>query len=840
MLTTTMPRIEIPAAPNTVYFIEVTYICNNQRITTPIRIETPNCPRPCPQLQVRPELITCEKATLIWNALPEVQAYDIVYTAVGDSIAETLTSATASATFNVAPNTVYKIEVSYLCNGEKITSVLEIRTPACPPNCLPLQVRPTEVTCQGAKLIWNGIPEAPNYRVTYFSANDSSHSISVNEPGVNLPLRPAQTYVIEVSYVCNGRPITTPITITTPPCPAPSCPQLDIKAESVTCERAVLRWQIVPGVSNYIVNYKSVNDSLPQIAVVNTNQASFTVSPSTAYQVQVIYLCGNQRVVSVFEFRTPACPIPCPRLSIRTESVSCESATLSWNAVAGISEYTVTYMGIGTAPQTISVNTNSATLQLNPSSVYSIVVSYMCNGQRMTAAHQLQTPACPIPCPTLRINVENLSCDKANIVWQAVPGVNFYLVSFTKVGDSIQVPPVTITTTSLPLTNLQPETGYRVEVTYICNGTRVQSFVEFKTPACVNPCPRLVIRPVNVTCQGATLTWEPLPGVDSYTVSYTAANDSSTTTLTVTGNRAQLSLNADTPYFITVSYICNGEVISTPFQVRTPACPPPCPELRISPVQLRCDSVVFAWNSAGQNVVYNVSLRKANETTGLNINVTSTNVKLPVQPSTGYRIEVAYICNGQRIVSDFNFTSPVCQVPCNRLTFRVDSLSCNGARLNWTGAAGNIIYTVIVRRANETTARNFTTPNTSIYIGDLAESSSYRAEVIYVCNGQRIVSVVEFNTPACRPRNKQSREAFNSFNVYPNPSNGWVNIAYESSENVTLNVVNMSGQTVGAYKLEAQENNGSATINLTDLPKGVYMLHFSGNNARATHKLVIN
>jgi hypothetical protein len=167
-------------------------------------------------------------------------------------------------------------------------------------------------------------------------------------------------------------------------------------------------------------------------------------------------------------------------------------------------------------------------------------------------------------------------------------------------------------------------------------------------------------------------------------------------------------------------------------------------------------------------------------------------------------------------------------------------LGCTGAKINCTGATGNVSYTVSVRKANATTGQNFTTSNTSIYVGGLEENSSYRAEVIYVCNGQRIISAVEFNTPACNSKNKQSIGAFNHFNVYPNPSNGWVNIGYESAENITLNVVNMNGQTVSVYKLQAQESNGAATINLTDLPKGVYMLHFSGNTVRAMHKLVIN
>jgi hypothetical protein len=394
--------------------------------------------------------------------------------------------------------------------------------------------------------------------------------------------------------------------------------------------------------------------------------------------------------------------------------------------------------------------------------------------------------------------------------------------------------------------NASPNTVYQIQVSYICNrGTNIEivtsSVVEVRTPECPRPCPRLSIRPVTVACQNATLAWEPLPGVNSYTVRVQAINDTAATEFTVNGNFAQLSLRPSTSYLITVSYICNGEAINAPLQIRTPECPPSCSPLRLSPVQLRCDSVIFSWNSAGPNTVYDVSLRKANEPIGLSFSVISTNVKLPVQPSTAYRIEVGYLCNGQWVVSSFNFTTPACQASCNRLSFRIDSLSCRGARINWTGATVNVMaYNVIVRKANTTTVRNFTTSSSSIYVGGLEENSSYRAEVIYICNGQRIISFVDFNTPACSSRNKQSIGAFNSFNIYPNPSKGWVNITYESSEDVTLNVINMNGQVVGVYKLEAQESNGMATINLTDLPKGVYMLRFSGNSVGSMHKLVIN
>ncbi|MCS6905946.1 MAG: T9SS type A sorting domain-containing protein [Bacteroidia bacterium] len=844
-LTTPLPRIQIPATPSTVYFIEVTYLCNNQRITTPIKVETPACPIPCPRLEVREELVTCERVVIAWNPVQGIREYEVTYTAANDSNSQTIRTNIPGANFSVTPNTPYKIEVSYTCNGQKVTTSLEIKTPSCPMPCPRLLIKPIEVTCQSAKLAWEPIPGINTYQVTLRSPRDSStRSLTVEEPSVTLTsLQPNQPYLVEISYTCNGQSMVTPYTFITPACPAPSCPQLEIKTESLTCERVVLVWQSIAGVANYVVSYRSSSDSLPLVAVVNTNQASIAVRPSTTYRGEIIYLCGNQRIITPFEFTTPTCPIPCTRLRISAENVTCESATLRWNAVGAGIEYTVTYTLIGPnpSPQSVTVTTNSVTLQLQPSSVYAITVSYPCNGQKLETPYQLQTPACPIPCPDLSIRIENLACDRATVTWQAIPGVNFYLVSIMRVGDSTALPPVTVPTTSFPLNNLQPQTGYRVEVAYVCNGRRVAGSVEFKTPACPIPCPRPVIRPTNVTCESVTLSWEPLPGVSSYTITYNAVGDSNTTTIRATTSPITLNLKPDTPYLIVISYECNGETISTPFQIRTPACPPQCPQLRIAPLRINCDTATFTWNPVGINTTYTVTLRKEGDAAGLTFNTNTNTINLPVQASTAYRLEVAYICNGQRIVSNFSFTTPACQVPCGRLNIRIDSLNCKGANISWAGASGsNITYTIVVRKVSSqpiiTPPRTLTTRNNSIYVGDLDENSNYRVEITYLCNGQRIVSTAEFQTPPCQPRSKQSNcsEAFN-INVYPNPSKGLVNINLPQPQNATLQLFSNTGELIASYSIDAQ----SIELDLSHLPKGLYLLLFTNQETKGWHKLLL-
>jgi hypothetical protein len=853
-------RMEVNASPNTVYQIQVSYICNrgtNIEIVTSsvVEVRTPECPPPCPELRIAVNDVKCDRASISWNTIPSVD-YSVVYHVKGNSANAVtfMTSAPVAVLSNLSASQTYEVTVSYLCQGRRVSKTIEITTPSCPPSCPPLQPRVENVSCDKFTVVWDTPAPSGLCTVIVQSANQSPQYLLTQGQRMEVNASPNTVYQIQVSYICNrGTNIeivtSSVVEVRTPECPPP-CPELRIAVNDVKCDRASISWNTIPSV-DYSVVYHVKGNSANAVTFMTSAPVAVlsNLSASQTYEVTVSYLCQGRRVSKTIEITTPSCPPSCPPLQPRVENVSCDKFTVVWDTPAPSGLCTVIVQSANQSPQYLLTQGQRMEVNASPNTVYQIQVSYICNrGTNIeivtSSVVEVRTPECPPPpCLPIRPRVENVSCDKFTVVWDtpAPSGLCTVIVQ-----SANQSPQYLLTQGQRMEVNASPNTVYQIQVSYICNrGANIEivtsSVVEVRTPECPRPCPRLSIRPVTVACQNATLAWEPLPGVNSYTVRVQAINDTAATEFTVNGNFAQLSLRPSTSYLITVSYICNGEAINAPLQIRTPECPPSCSPLRLSPVQLRCDSVIFSWNSAGPNAVYDVSLRKANEPIGLSFSVISTNVKLPVQPSTAYRIEVGYLCNGQWVVSSFNFTTPACQASCNRLSFRIDSLSCRGARINWTGATVNVMaYNVIVRKANTTTVRNFTTSSSSIYVGGLEENSSYRAEVIYICNGQRIISFVDFNTPACSSRNKQSIGAFNSFNIYPNPSKGWVNITYESSEDVTLNVINMNGQVVGVYKLEAQESNGMATINLTDLPKGVYMLRFSGNSVGSMHKLVIN
>lgn len=73
-----------------------------------------------------------------------------------------------------------------------------------------------------------------------------------------------------------------------------------------------------------------------------------------------------------------------------------------------------------------------------------------------------------------------------------------------------------------------------------------------------------------------------------------------------------------------------------------------------------------------------------------------------------------------------------------------------------------------------------------------------------------------------------------SLQVYPNPTNGVLNINYNGRNSVKATVTNSLGQNVGVYDVK-----GATTIDLTSNPSGVYVLNFNDGVNTYTHKIIV-
>jgi len=83
-------------------------------------------------------------------------------------------------------------------------------------------------------------------------------------------------------------------------------------------------------------------------------------------------------------------------------------------------------------------------------------------------------------------------------------------------------------------------------------------------------------------------------------------------------------------------------------------------------------------------------------------------------------------------------------------------------------------------------------------------------------------------------------EASATLNLFPNPSNGLVNLEYISGNqgNITINVINTLGATV--YTTNAVSNGSlNKSIDLSQMTKGIYFVNVVSENGTTTKKMII-
>jgi len=109
------------------------------------------------------------------------------------------------------------------------------------------------------------------------------------------------------------------------------------------------------------------------------------------------------------------------------------------------------------------------------------------------------------------------------------------------------------------------------------------------------------------------------------------------------------------------------------------------------------------------------------------------------------------------------------------------------------------------------------------YNGDTGQVNSYSIEI---CETVATALAVGDNS-------------FVEFNVYPNPTNGMVNITLSTFDDVKVTLYDISGRQIYSQTLENNSNTFNKNIDLSSVASGVYLLNVKSGTKTATKKLVI-
>ncbi|ELR70243.1 hypothetical protein C900_03928 [Fulvivirga imtechensis AK7] len=463
------------------------------------------------------------------------------------------------------------------------------------------------------------------------------------------------------------------------------------------------------------------------------------------------------------------------------------------------------------------------------------------------------------------LSASQISTTGATISWNGVSGVNSYTLEYKTAGSSTYTT-LTVNGTSRTLTGLTPGTTYNVRARYTCSNGSVAEYatINFTTGSDNQNCNAVTGLSVSsVTQTSASVSWNGVSGVSSYTLEYKASSASSYTSQTVNGTSFGLTgLTAGTAYDVRVRYTCsNGQpsaYANTTFTTDTDG-------------GGGCDGLPV-WNHnayyyAGDQVVYNNKIYEAL----YNIYYWP--------PTSAYWKEVGP-CDGGGA--------------CSAVTGLVATqITSNSAQISWNAVDGVSSYRFGYKRSSGSTWTTETvSSNTEPFTG-LAAGISYDVRINYTCsNGQTApYATVTFTTESgdtggCSgvPPYESGRvysagdrvvyqgylyEAqisgiywppnygwwtnlgpctggYSSFaagdpsmspdlEVYPNPALDHVNVKYMNRRRTRhgqVRIINGIGATVYHQDVDLQEGMNEIGVSLKSVQAGVYILEIDGEKRR--------
>jgi hypothetical protein len=567
------------------YEVRILTICGAGRSTSPfseptIKFTTGTaCATP---FGLRELNIEATRTKVTWNAVTSAVSYDIQYKLVASDQWQGPISSDINeiSLVDLQPCVGYQYRVRANCGGDNITvysSIKDFRTTCfCP---APESLAVSNISFKGFTLAWQPANVSVNgyviqRRIVGDPWSTDNETTVIRPTFVDTTLMSNTCYEYRVRALCSDGSFSdyTSASFCTPECTAPL--NLIVDGITITESSATVRWDAVPGISQYRVIVERgatvVSDRVTtQNVLILTDLAELTV-----YTVRVVVVCPSGALSSnVVEFTTSRlCGTP-QDVRVVFDQTTDSQIALRWTAVSGATLYRVFYREVGRTPYNLGATStlNTAVVGgLRADTEYELYVTASCaSGNRdaqsaiVTERTRTQTDACPTPSLS-SINVQRTS---ATISWTLVDNATAYDFGWRVAGSgstwiTVTRPPSVNTFTII---NLSPGTVYEIRVRARCQSTVTDySFSTFTTtinrtgdittdgPANLSLYPNPASDQLNISLealgeQNAVLRLTDLAGKEVLTQSYDLVEGKNTLNLNVEGL-------ARSVYFLSIDY----------------------------------------------------------------------------------------------------------------------------------------------------------------------------------------------------------------------------------------------------------------------------------------------
>ncbi|XP_078691583.1 uncharacterized protein LOC144921958 isoform X44 [Branchiostoma floridae x Branchiostoma belcheri] len=386
----------------------------------------------------------------------------------------------------------------------------------------PSGISPATVTDNSAGLKWTAVPGATDYTLTVEPAGGEVWETQAG-PGdperVITGLQSGTEYEITVS--ATGPDGTSApserIKIKTEALAAPS----EIKQATVANEEIVLKWNPVPGATDYEL---TVEPPAGDIVAMKGDRARpmrrlTGLTPGTEYKIVVVAkdAKGNARKSDTISATTLNIP---KAEGLRAYDITDTTVYLRWAAISGSKDYTINLrpsaIASVSAPENDMRTPERLVQGLQPSTEYNISVSAITADGRGPPCNPVTivTKALPMPEDFKLVNVTD---EAALISWAPIEGAKDFHVAVEPAGPEVAPTEAGEAASERVLRGLQPARDYWVTVTAKNEkgeSNESQTFA-FKTMALATPSGFKASRVTDTTC---VLSWTPVSGSEDYTV----------------------------------------------------------------------------------------------------------------------------------------------------------------------------------------------------------------------------------------------------------------------------------------------------------------------------------
>jgi hypothetical protein len=440
-----------------------------------------------------------------------------------------------------------------------------------------------------------------------------------------------------------------------------------------------------------------------------------------------------------------------------------------------------------------------------------------------------------------------------------------YTVRYFWIGDSTAAGIMTVNTTTSPVTLTGLRTGqggfYRVSVMSNCAGgfTTGSPWVGLNTNS-FGPC----TAPTNVVASPAgsgviNLSFTPLAGVPSYTVTYYPVSDSTQVqTLTTTGSPVLIGTGGmpGTRYIIRIVANCGGGTFSTPVTVSgtsggTPTCSTPSGFYAAS-TSTTTASVNFIANSNAQSYTIRYALVGVNPNMGTSRTVTSGPLLLMgLMPNTAYAVTIQANCTATSASAPVSttFTTQATSAACGAVTnITVTAASDSSATISFTPGAANTSFQVVYFVATDSvrTMRVQSASSSPVTLRRLLPGRTYTIRVTSVC-GTAASTFYTAGTPVTYTFRStlDSRAALGAvtLSVFPNPAHHTANLLVPAIPGVAqaqFILLNGLGQQVFVKVVPLAAGAETQTkLDLMGVAPGLYTLRVAAGSQSASQRLAV-